>query len=194
MTSIRTYRAATPIRGVLFCLVLVFAGLSGCVAKPTGYSDFDVGADFSGFKSFAFPPNKALIVSSPDPVNPALESVLKEEVQRYLTRKGFTYSPTVEDADFVVGFAVGGTPTARTTAFTSSYRQVYIVGATRSTQVVTQQGMDGGLVIDLYEQDSGQKKWMGWAIQEITMSDQVQLKGTVRELVGIILKNFPPQI
>lgn len=194
MTSTRTYLAATPIRGALFCMALVLAGLSGCVAKPTGYSDFDIETDFSGFKSFAFPPNKALIVSSPDPVNPALESVLKEEVQRYLTRKGFTFSPKVEDADFVIGFAVGSTPTARTTIFTSNYRQVYIIGDTRPAQVVTQQGMDGGLVIDLYERDSGQKKWMGWAIQEITMSDQVRLQGTVRELVGIILQHFPPQI
>lgn len=194
MNSTRIYLATAPLRNTLCCVVLALAGLTGCVAKPTGYSDFDVQTDFSGFKTFAFPPDRALVVSSPDPVNPRLEPLLKEEVQRYLTRKGFTYSATVDEADFVVGFAVGGTPTARTTAFTGNYRQVYIVGATQSAQVVTQQGMDGGLVIDLYEQDSGQKKWMGWAIQEITMSDQVRLQVTVRELVGVILKNFPPQI
>ncbi len=181
-------------RSALVGLILSFTTLSGCVAKPTGYSDFDVNTDFSDFKSFAFPPNKALVLTSPNPANPALEPALKEEVRKYLTRKGFTYSENVDTADFVVGFTVGGTPTARTTAFTSSYRQIYIVGETQTAQVVTQESTKAGLVIDIYERTSEQKKWMGWAIEEITYSDQVRLQVTVRELVEIILQHFPPSI
>lgn len=180
------------IRSALVFLILSLAGISACTSKPTGYSDYDIGTDFSGFKSFAFPPGKALVTSSPNAVNPALEPTLKEVVREYLTGQGFTYSEKVADADFVVGFAVGGAPTVRTTAFVGSYRQVYIAGQTMPTRVVTQEGTEGGLVIDIYERESEQKKWMGWAIEEITYSDQVRLKSTVRELVKIILKDFPP--
>ena len=115
-------------------------------------------------------------------------------MRAYLTRQGFRYTENEADADFVIGFAVGGTPTTRTTAFTDNYRQGRIVGQGLSTQVVNQESTEGGLVIDMFEQDSGEKKWMGWAIQEITMGDMVQLKRTVRETVGVILRHFPPEL
>ena len=76
--------------------------------------------------------------------------------------------------------------------FTSNQRQVYVVGQTQGAEVVTQESTEAGLVIDLYEQESGQKKWMGWTVQEITMGDIKRLQVTVNELVGVILDNFPP--
>ena len=34
-----------------------------------------------------------LFVASPDPVNPALEGILMEEIQTYLTSQGFNFTP-----------------------------------------------------------------------------------------------------
>ena len=177
----------------LLTLSLMLA-LSACTALPTGYSDFDPETDFSTFQSFAFLPENTLFVASPNPVNPQLEPTLKDETRKALTRKGFTYTSDPAQADFLVGFSVGGTPTARTSVFTSNQRQVYVVGQTQRTEVVTQESTEGGVVIDLYEQETGQKKWMGWAIQEITMGDLQRLQVTVNELVGVILANFPPEV
>jgi hypothetical protein len=189
-----TFRTAATLARTSLVLTLALGSLAACTAKPTGYSDFDLNTDFSKFRTFAFMPDKTLIVASPDPVNPALEPTLKEETRKVLTRKGFEYAENPEDADFLVGFAIGQTPTARTTAFTSNQRQVYIVGEGQQNQVVTQQGTEAGLVIDLLEQSSGEKKWMGWAIDEITMGDMKRLRVTVNEIVGVILKHFPPDI
>ena len=188
MTSVT--RTRIPILTVLTCAALSI----GCTAKPTGYSDFDLTTDFDVFETFAFMPDRTLIVSSPDPVNPALEPTLIDETRRNLIRKGYRFTENPEDADFLVGFVIGGAPTARTTAFTSSYRQVYVVGETLDNQVVTQQGTKAGLVIDLIDRPSGEKKWMGWAVEEITMGDQQRLRLTVSEIVGVILKHFPPEI
>jgi hypothetical protein len=188
MTS--TDKIPHPCLTALLCALL----FAGCTAKPTGYSDFDVATDFSGFRTFSFVPDNTLVVASPDPVNPALEPTLIEETRKYLVRNGYRYTEDPADADFLVGFAVGGTPTARTTAFTSNRRQVYVVGQTRDDQVVTQQGTEAGLVIDLIDRESGQKKWMGWAVEEITMADQKRLRVTVNELIGVILQHFPPDI
>jgi len=179
-------------RSLLF--VGLAAALAGCTAKPTGYSDFDVETDFRAFRSFAFLPEKTLMVTSPNPPNPALEPTLIEETRKTLVRKGYRFEENPADADFLVGFTVGGTPTARSTAFTSNRRQVYVVGETQLDQVVTQESTQAGLVIDLTDPSSGQKKWMGWAIQEITMGDLKRLRLTVHELVGIILQHFPPDI
>ena len=173
---------------------LLTALLAGCASAPKGYSDFDIETDFSSFRTFAWVPGKTLVSASPNPTNPALEPTLKEEVRRYLTNRGFRYVEDPEAADFVIGFSVGGTPTIRTTAFTDNYRQVQIVGTSRSAQVVNQESTEGGLVIDLYDVSSGQKKWMGWSVTEVTMGDQMNLTPLIRQLTGVILQHFPPEL
>ena len=144
------------------------------------------------FQSFSFLPEDTLVVTSPNPVNPQLEPTLIEETRKALSRKGYTYTDDPKQADFLVGFSVGGTPTARTSVFTGNQRQVYVVGQTQPTEVVTQESTEGGIAIDLYEQESGQQNWMGWTIQEITMGDIKRLQVTVNEMVGVILDHFPP--
>ncbi len=173
--------------------LILLAGLLGaCTSLPTGYSDFDPETDFSTFRTFAFLPDNTLVVASPNPVNPQLEPTLKDQTRKTLTRKGYEYTSNPEQADFLVGFSLGGTPTARTTVFTSNQRQVYVVGETQPTEVVTQESTQAGVVIDLYDQASGEKKWMGWSVQEITMGDIKRLQVTVGEIVGVILGHFPP--
>ena len=175
-------------------LGLLLAGLSliGCTAAPVGQSLFDESTDFSTYRSFAFPTEDVLVVSSASPVNPALEPILVEEVQAYLTKRGYRFVTDPAAADFTIGFAVGGNPSTRTTAFGDNYNQVRIIGAGVDDEVVNQDSTRAGLMIDFYDR-SGTKKWMGWAVDEITMGDQMQLRSTVRDIVAIILKNFPPE-
>jgi hypothetical protein len=183
---------AGPLFAVSISLLL---GLAGCTSKPTGYSDFDVDTDFSQFQSFTWLPDKALFVASPDPVNPALEDTLKEAVRDNLAKRGYRFTANAEEADMMIGFTVGVSPTLRTTTFISSYRQGQIIGAgidSIDTQVVNQESTEGGIVIDIYDRSSGVKKWMGWTVTEITRSDQINLQPAVRELVGIVLRHFPP--
>ena len=181
--------------GLLFGVLSgMLFGIAGCATKQTGYSDFDVGTDFSTYQSFSWIPGKALVLTSPDPVNPALEGFLKAAVQDNLSGRGYRYTANAEEADMLIGFAVGSTSTVRTTAFTESYRQSQIVGSMLETEVVNQESMEGGIVIDIYDQASGEKKWMGWTETEITRSDQVNLQPAVREQVGIVLAHFPPDL
>ncbi len=183
--------ANTPASGVSILLVLVGFVLLGCTAAPVGQSQFVEGTDFGSYRSFAFVQDNLLVVSSPTPVNPALQSILVEEVQAYLTKRGFTYAPQPADADFTIGFGVGGLPSARTTTFGDNYNQVRIVGQGVDAETVTQESTQAGLLIDFYD-PAGNKKWTGWATDEITMSDQMRLRTTVRDIIAIILKNFPP--
>lgn len=173
-------------------LVAVAWALFACSAKPVGYSDFDPGTDFTGLRTFTWADN-TLLVSSPDPVNPALEPTLKEEVRRYLDRRGYRYTANVAEADFVIGFAVGGTPSLRTTTFEDNARQVYVVGEGLAAETVTQQSTQGGLVIDVWDRASGEKKWMGWTVTEVTGGDQANLRPLVRDLTEVILQHFPPE-
>ena len=58
--------------------------------------------------------------------------------------------------------------------------------------VFNQDSTEGGIVIDIFDQAKAEKKWMGWAIQELSMNDRIYLQDTVHELVTIILDHFPP--
>jgi len=190
-TATSRLNTASRFLGVLSLLCVGF-WLAGCVAKPVGYSDYDKETDFSAFRTFAFVPDRTLVVASPDPVNPALEGTLKEVVRNYMTGRGFSYTDNPAAADFLVGFTVASADTVRTTMYIDNYRQVRVFGTGLDAAVVNQQSADGALVIDFFLQPDRQKKWMGWTITEITRSDQVNLKRAARELVGIILGHFPP--
>jgi len=174
-------------------ILLALAGglLIGCTAAPVGQSQFVEGTDWSAFRSFAFVEDHLLVVASANQVNPALEPILVEEVQTYLTKRGYRLVPRAADADFTIGFAIGGAPTMRTTTFGDNYNQIRVVGQGVDEETVTQESTQAGLLIDFYD-PSGNKKWTGWAVQEISMGDQMRLRSTVRDTIAIILKNFPP--
>ncbi|MGE0623622.1 MAG: DUF4136 domain-containing protein [Pseudomonadales bacterium] len=182
----------TKCPGLPGLLVLVGILLTGCIAAPVGQSQFVEGTDWSTYRSFAFLEDNLLVVSSPSPVNPALQSVLVEEVQAYLTKRGYRQAARPADADFTIGFAVGGMPSVRTTTFGDNYNQVRVIGEGVDEETVTQESTQAGLLIDFYD-PAGNKKWTGWAVQELSMGDQIRLRSTVRDTVAVILKDFPPE-
>jgi len=183
--TLSSFRAST-----LLALAGVF--LVGCTAAPVGQSQFVEGVDWTTFRSFTFVTDNVLVVASANQVNPALQPILMEEVQSYLTKRGYRYVPRVADADFTVGFAIGGTPSMRTTTFGDNYNQIRVVGQGVDEETVTQESTQAGLLIDFYD-PAGNKKWTGWAVQEISMGDQMRLRSTVRDTIAVILKNFPPE-
>jgi hypothetical protein len=194
MQTPSSFNLRPPVAALVAVLFVAPLLLSACASAPVGYSDFDIETDFSGYRSFAWVPSNTLVAATPDPLNPALEPTLKTEVRAYLTGRGFRYVENPADADFVIGFQVGSTPTVRTTAFTDNYRQVRIIGTSRTAEVVSQTGEEGGLIIDIFDADSGQKKWMGWSLTEITMADRMNLTPLARQLADVILQHFPPEI
>jgi hypothetical protein len=177
--------------GASMLLALTGFLLIGCTAAPVGQSLFVEGVDWSTLRSFTFVEDNVLVVASANQVNPALQPILMEETQAYLTKRGYRYVPGVSDADFTVGFAIGGTPSMRTTTFGDNYNQVRVVGQGVDAQTITQESTQAGLLIDFYD-PAGNKKWTGWAVQEISMGDQMRLRSTVRDTIAVILKNFPP--
>lgn len=177
-------------------IILVACGLAfGCAGNdPVAYSDFDPEADFSAYRTFSFISRHPLVLTTIDQGNPALEGYLMEETNAYLTRKGFQYVSRKADADFVVGFASGSQDTLTAAVYTGTYDHHIYWGRIRGTQVALQSGTEAGLVIDIFDEASASKKWMGWAIGEMTMADEIELQETVRDIVPVILESFPPEV
>ena len=177
-----------------FLALLLVLGFAGCAAKPIGYSDFDKETDFSGYQTFSWISARPLVVATTDAANPALETFLKEEVQANLTRRGFRYVQKQEDADFVIGFTAGSRDTMHTTVYRQDYRTSWMVGGWTYSEVgaFSQDSTEGGIVIDIFDRAKAEKKWMGRTIKELSMNDRIELQETVREVVDIILEQFPP--
>jgi hypothetical protein len=166
----------------------------GCAGnQPVGYSDYDPETDFSAYRTFAFISRHPLVLTTIDQANPALEGFLKEAAKDTLTEKGFRYVSSKADADFVIGFAAGSQDTLSAAVYTGTYDHHIYWGRIRGTQVALQSGTEARLAIDIFEQASARKKWMGWATGEMTMADEIELEETVRDAVAIILKTFPPE-
>ena len=183
--------AVRIVRGI----ILILCGITfGCAGNdPVAYSDFDPATDFSSYRTFTFISRHPLVLTTIDQGNPALEGYLMEEAKAVLTRKGYRYVARKADADFVVGFAAGSQDTLTAAVYTGTYDHHIYWGRIRGTQVALQAGTEAGLAIDIFEEASAQKKWMGWAIGEMTMADEIELKDTVRDVVAIILDHFPPE-
>jgi hypothetical protein len=183
--------AVRVVRGIV---LIAFALAFGCAGNdPVAYSDFDPETDFSNYRTFSFISRHPLVLTTVDQGNPALEGYLMTEVKGYLTRKGFEYVPSKADADFVVGFAAGSRDTLNAAVYTGTYDHHIYWGRIRGTQVALQGGTEAGLAIDIFEEASARKKWMGWATGEMTMADEVELRATVRDIVAVILEPFPPE-
>lgn len=180
-------------RFVVSVLMLALLMLAGCAGKPVGYSDFDQATDFSRYRSFSWISEHPLFVASPDPVNPALEGVLMDEIKTYLNSRGFTFTPNADDADFVIALEAGSRNGVQTSLYPANYRnQELILGRDRVSEISTQDFTQGGIVIDIFDRPSAQKKWMGWTQSEITQQDRMNLQPVVRELVHAVLSHFPP--
>lgn len=174
--------------GLVLCLLL----LAGCTATPRSYSDFDPGTDFSGYRSFSWISASPLYVDSPNPVSPALEGVLMQEVRAYLTSRGFTYRDQAADADFVIAFTLGSQVGVQTANYPGRYGDANIVGEDWQPETGTQDYTEVSLAIDIFDRASAQKKWMGWSEQELTMTDRLHQQSLAREAVRRILAHFPP--
>ena len=73
----------------------------------------------------------------------------------------------------MIGFAAGSQETLTAAVYTGTYDHNIYWSRIRGTQVVLQSGTEAGLAIDIFEEASARKKWMGWAIGEMTMEDEI---------------------
>lgn len=174
-------------------ILMLCALAAGCANnEPIGYSDFDPKTDFSAYQTFTFISRNPLVLTTVDLGNPALQGYLIQEVRDYLTARGYQYVTRKAEADIVIGFAAGSQDTLSAAVYTGTYDHHIYWGRIRGTQVALQSGTEAVLVIDIFEESSASKKWMGWATMEMTMDDEIELQATVRDLVAIILKSYPP--
>lgn len=169
----------------------------GACASISANSDYYAEADFSGYESYAWISDMPFIVPAgyDIAVSPLNQRRIKESVESELAVKGFALAGEPDNADFVISVTVGTREGIDANAYPLRYRgswgwrnSLFYYG----TQVDAQTYTEGVLAIDIFDEETNQPVWHGWAQKRITDSDLVNAAEQIQAAVRAIFADFPP--
>ncbi len=176
-------------------LILLVCALSpACAtreAKPVAFADYDRETSFAGYRSYAWMKANPLFVATIQPVNPNLEATLMSETAALLAAKGIRRVEKPEDADFVVSFTVGSRDNLQVNNYPGRYR-LGRVGSAYPESSEVREVTTGAIAIEVFNQETGTRTWTGWATTGLTMDVRADSAPVVKEMVQLILEQFPP--
>jgi hypothetical protein len=183
----------------MFCKIRILlmlttaAVLSGC-SSVSVHSDFNSSADFSEYRTFSYISSKPLLVADVAAVSPLLEGRLMKITRAELAAKGYRYTDDRDAADFVISFTLGARDKIRINSYPSTYRGAYYGGwaAPYHSEVDVRNYTEGTLALDLFDVKSKSPVWHGWAVNSITAQERANPEPLLKEIVGSILEQFPP--
>ncbi len=177
---------------------LVFAALlSSCVTIKTG-SHHDESATFADYSTFAWIADNPLILGTGDrsTISPLSQKKIVQAIEDELSLKGFTYIADPDEADFVVSYTVGTREKIDETSYPVAYRGIWgwhMYGHYYyQTEVVHRKYTEGTLGIDVFDGNTKQPVWHGWASKSVTSADREDPSPVIQKAVAAIIKRFPP--
>lgn len=172
-------------------VVVVFA--TAC-AGPFVRSDFDSGADFGDYRSFAWLEPATADVENPLLDSPLLGRKIERAVLATLAGRGFA-STAADDADFLVTYHTSVRERVRDSGvnvgltFGSGYSRglrTIVVG----DQFGANSYQEGTLMIDIIDAGTDELVWRGWSTANVHPDRYTD--EAVTEAVQAILAKFPP--
>ena len=196
--------------GYISILILVV----GCTSNNVSYdSDFKPGTVFSDFKTFAWhAPNESNAATKKYIANDLVDQSIRRNVESQLAAKGFSESAQ-DKADFLVNYSITtedkiDIDTYNTYngygpgwGFGGVYRSPYFyygVGYSHfepEIETRVSQYKVGTFVLDIINAEDGKLIWRGTAEGHLAKDklSQDEREQKIAEVVGNVLKNFPPR-
>ena len=78
------------------------------------------------------------------------------------------------------------------TTFPGRYRQIGTVGQTYGESSEIREITTGALAIEIFDQASARRLWTGYATTGMTMDVRINSQAETKELVAMIMDQFPP--
>jgi len=182
--------------GAIAVVLLLGALLSGCATISTG-SHQDESASFSQYRTFAWIADNPIILGAGDQaqISPLSQKKIVQSIEEELKKKGFTYTANPDQADFVVSYTVGTREKIDATSYPSAYRGTWgwhMYGRYYyQTEVVHRTYTEGTLGIDIFDGNTKQPVWHGWATKTISTSDRENPSTSIQKAVAGIIEQFP---
>lgn len=171
--------------------------LSGCATIKTG-SHHDEAASFVGYRTFSWIADNPLIVGQGNnpSVSPLTQKKIVDTIVGELTRKGFVYTSNRNDADFVLAYTVGTRERVEATSYPSAYRGAWgwhLYGRYYyDIEVEHRMYTEGTLGVDVFDGQTKQPVWHGWATKTISGADRQDPSPSIDKAVAGLLAAFPP--
>jgi hypothetical protein len=171
-------------------LASVLVGCAGVRAR----SDFDPGARFEAYRTFAWLDAKLGTLAGgagTEVADPLLERRIREAIERALEARGLRRVEALDEADCVVSFTVGSREKLQIRSGPWLGGPYFGYGGWYAASSVTATSYtEGTLAIDVFDARSQLAVWHGWASKRI---DGVENRAArVDAVVGAILAEFPP--
>jgi len=183
---------STPKALIAIAALQLLAACAVREAPPVAYSDFDRGTDFSGYHTFAWARPDPLYNATAQPVTPNLQKNLMRETAATLTAKGFRQVEKPDDADLVVSFAIGTIDSLQVNNFPGRSNPIASSELDYPETSEIREVTTGAISIEIFTAGSMQRIWTGWATTGLTLDVRANAEATTKEMVTLILAQFPP--
>ena len=184
--------------------MLMYLGSVGCAPTPavTSNAEFDPAVKFAEWRTFAWISDEPYIVASDDPrpLNPRTPIITEASIVKTLSEKGFVEVQDVSRADFVVSYTIGGRDMTMIEELPAAFGRFdwgwgmntwQMQPRTIDTKTVETKYVEGTLAIDIFDAQSKQPAWHGWAsaaLRSVPASERL-----INKAVNSILARFPPR-
>jgi hypothetical protein len=167
---------------------------AACSTMQVG-SDFDKGAEFSGYHSFTIMQREHRGTH-----NPLVATRTEDAIRQQLQQQGYVQAADPLAADFTVDFTIGSQERTDIDSYPGMYagggwgwgRRGWWGGPYWGPDVDVRQYREGTLSIDMFDAHSHRPVWHGWAKKELTQKDIDQSEQPIQRAVAAVLARFPP--
>jgi hypothetical protein len=174
-------------RGWLAGLLITGSLLTGCASVRVS-SDYDRGASFSSYRTYAWLPREHV-----HPQNPLAVRHTQEAIEAEMQSKGYRLVEDPASADFVVDFTLGAKERLDIQSYPVSYRGPWIWGrGYYGDRIDVRTYREGTLAIDIFDARTHQPVWTGRATKELSRADLDHSQAPIREATTAVLAAFPP--
>jgi hypothetical protein len=181
-------------------IVCLLALGTACSSVRTSY-DFDPGADFSDWRSYAWYPSGSEPTGDPRLDNPLLHARIQTAIDRDLAARGYT-KVVDRTPDFYVNYHLSTEQRLDVRIMNTGYAGGPYGrgwggagwGGVGWTETRVDQYEEGTLVIDLVEEDERRLVWRGSGTRRLSRDPNPErVTKHVNEAVNEILAQFPPK-
>jgi len=179
-----------------FSTLLVLATLLGACATINTGSHFDQSTNFSAYESFSWIDEEPFISASTSiPISALAQSMIKSAIQNQLEQKGYTFTADRGNADFVIAYTVGTRDAIRIESYPVEYRGSWGWHVPYSNynfrEISAHTYTKGTLGVDIFDNESGEPVWHGWAEKTVTQSDRADPGPTIEDGIRMLFEYFP---
>lgn len=185
------------LRRLTACSVLlaIAGAVAACSTIRTG-SHYDETNDFGRYDTFSWIADDPYIGRDPDlPISPLTQRKIQEAIHDRLVSKGYTFVADRDPADFVVSYTIGSREKIRASSYPVGFRGSWGWHVHDSYYRVREYEehsyTEGTLSVDIFDGESKQPVWHGWAQKVITDSDRRDPSVIIQDGVTRLFESFP---